>query len=482
MTRRNADLAVLLAIAFTARVAAFMTQTYVVFRDETFQYFEQGHRLAFGSGVVPWEYRDGIRSMLLPAAIAGIMRLTSLIGDDPLLYVRIVRGLCSALSLVVVVVGYRMAERYGRWAALLTGGLCAIWFDLIYFAPSVMTEVIAAHCGLLALWLNQQGRARWAGALLGLALCLRFQYGPALAAAVLWQVRLDWARWRALAIGGVPVVLAIGGVLDWVSWGAPFQSIWLNVLRNTFQGVSAAMGRESGLFYPAYLWVAFWPLPVLALAVIVGARSFPALAIAAGVTLILHTAIPHKEVRFVYLALAAGPILIGLGLARAIEAWPNLRRIAPIGASVALLLLSWRLATVAPLDARWSFERANVQAFLAAHDQPGLCGLGVKDIAIFDTGGYTYLHREVPIYFQDFDPALELPGSSIRLRLAVRLGGQDVSQFPGAALDAVGGLYNYLIAEQGNAGASYAPLACFTDQTRGEAAPLCLHRRPGGCS
>ncbi len=63
------------------------------------------------------------------------MRLTSLLSSDPLVYVRLIRLLCVALSLVVVWVGFRAGQlRDGLIGALLTGGICAIWFDLICFA------------------------------------------------------------------------------------------------------------------------------------------------------------------------------------------------------------------------------------------------------------------------------------------------------------------------------------------------------------
>ena len=38
--------------------------------DEVMQYLEQGHRIAFGYGLIPWEYRLGIRPLLIPYFIA----------------------------------------------------------------------------------------------------------------------------------------------------------------------------------------------------------------------------------------------------------------------------------------------------------------------------------------------------------------------------------------------------------------------------
>ena len=67
-SNRQESLAIagVLTVALVVRVWAVLTQTYVIHPDETYQYFEQAHRLAFGSGVVPWEYLEGVRSWLLP--------------------------------------------------------------------------------------------------------------------------------------------------------------------------------------------------------------------------------------------------------------------------------------------------------------------------------------------------------------------------------------------------------------------------------
>jgi len=487
-------LPILLLAALALRVGNVWTQLYVVFSDETFQYFEQGHRLAFGSGVLPWEFQDGIRSWLLPGLLAGLMRLTATFSDDPLLYVRATRVLCVCVSLVVVFVAFRTGQRReGMAGALLAGGFAALWFDLVYFAPAVLTEVLAAHAALLALWLGDAPngiaprRLLAAGACLGLACCLRSQYGPALLAAALVQHGVRRERWTWLALGAAAVALPVGGVLDAITWGTPFQSVWLNVLRNAVQGVSSGLGTEPVSFYPAYLSIALWPAPLLLPLAVLGATRAPALGVAAAVVLGLHTLVPHKEVRFVYLALAIAPILIGLGAARLLR---FLRAHggaggAVLGAVLVLLglaaMVSWHNAATWPLSQRWQVRRANLQAFLAAHELPELCGLGVKDMPVFNSGGYTYLHREVPVYFQELTPSLTLPGVAVPLRTAVMLRGQSVAQFAGPALSDAVPRYNALIALADDAAAGFAPLRCFDDATRGGQPPLCLFVRPGGC-
>ena len=54
----------------------------VIWADEIFQTLEQGHRLAFGYGLVPWEYQSGARSWLLPGVIGGFMKLLAKLGLD----------------------------------------------------------------------------------------------------------------------------------------------------------------------------------------------------------------------------------------------------------------------------------------------------------------------------------------------------------------------------------------------------------------
>ncbi len=474
----------ILLLGFALRIGASLTQTHVLFFDETLQYFEQGHRLAFGSGVVPWEFVDaGIRSWLLPGLIALAMTATSWVSDDPMIYVGLVRTVCVALSMVVVVIGYRTGERDGgRLGALLTGGFCAIWFDLIYFAPAVMTEVLAAHCAIAALYLGEGPRplrrVYWIGALFGAAVCLRYQYALPLTLAVIWQYRRDMGEWRWLFLGSSSVLLTFSGILDAITWGGAFQSIWLNFARNSIQGIAAAIGTEGPGYYTDYLTVAFMPLPLFLALAVVGATRFPALAVAAIATLVLHSLLPHKEVRFIYLTLAAAPILIGLGATQVLRflAERHGQRVITVGAPLFLTLcaiLSLTIATL-PLGGRWSFQRGTVHAFLAAHNEPGMCGLQVRGIPSWRSGGYTYFNRDVPLMFDPYIPEVRLPGVPIPLRFMVERRGGPVPQLRSP--------YSHVIAEAAHPPVGFSPVTCFPDDTRPGEPELCLFRRPGDCS
>jgi hypothetical protein len=134
------------------------------------------------------------------------------------------------LSLVVVAAGFDWGRRQaGLLGGVVTGGFCAIWFDSIYFAPALLTEVLAAHCVILAIWLGENNptatprRAACVGALFGLAFCLRYEYAPGLLAAALWRYRLRWIEWRWVLAGGLGVVVPLAGVLDTLTWERRFN-------------------------------------------------------------------------------------------------------------------------------------------------------------------------------------------------------------------------------------------------------------------
>jgi hypothetical protein len=203
------------------------------------------------------------------------------------------------------------------------------------------------------------------------------------------------------------------------------------------------------------------------------------------VTLLVHSLVPHKEVRFIYLAIAAAPVLIGLGAAGLLHHLSlNLgRRAAICGAALFLTagaMVSWQTGMVT-FGARWQLDRASVQASLAAHAEPGLCGLEIRDVWFWRSGGYTYLNRDVPIYFGFYDPNLTLPKSHRTEVVRVMRDGRAVPQFTLDRLSNETPRFSHMIADRGFEEPGYTKVACFDDINRADEPALCLYRRPGGC-
>src|SRR5260221_7930810 len=96
-------LALVLAAGFTLRYVIAFHIVNVFHGYEMFQELEQGHRLAFGSGIVPFEFVYGYRSWLLPGAIAAVMKICSWFSSGPALSLFVLRFLAITFSLTALV-------------------------------------------------------------------------------------------------------------------------------------------------------------------------------------------------------------------------------------------------------------------------------------------------------------------------------------------------------------------------------------------
>ena len=60
--KSKSTLAAVCALAVALRMAEAIAFPGYEYPDEIFQVLEQAHRLAFGNGIIPWEFAEGIRS------------------------------------------------------------------------------------------------------------------------------------------------------------------------------------------------------------------------------------------------------------------------------------------------------------------------------------------------------------------------------------------------------------------------------------
>ena len=492
----------ILALAFAVRLGVILSGPYIVHSDELFQYYEQAHRVAFGNGVVPWEFHDGARSWLLPGILAAIMKASRWVASDPIVYLDAVRILCALLSLTVVYAGFELARRRdGLFAALLTGAICAIWIDPIYLAPSVMGEVLSAYCFLAAFLVTDPAvdgdlttrRMAAAGMLLGLAVCLRVQIGPAMAIFALLRCRTEWRRcWLPLVAGGVIVVLVDLGLLDLLTWGAPFHSVWHYLLRGMFEkfGGGYADGPGTVRTYAELIAAAWTPraLPLVFL-LLLGAFRLPSLATVAAVAVGTHFIFAHAEYRYLSCALLVCPILIGAGATylcetvRRIGEAHNLRQGATnLAAGAAILGYVAFASFIAASDGLLfrTLDRNILDALLLAHRQPQLCGLAAVGVGWADGWSYTYLDRDVPLYGGSYSATKPI-GPDVSVAQSVVLDGVNLPVYSDDELVRRTTLFNYLIAPPGQGIDGFTPVACVGHDGNPANPPLCLYRRPGGC-
>ena len=492
----------ILALALAIRVAVIIAGPYIIHADELFQYYEQAHRLVFGSGVVPWEFHDGARSWLVPGILAAIMTLSRQVGSDPIYYIDGIRILCAILSLTVVYVGFELARRRdGRFGAVLTGTLCAIWIDPIFFAPSVMGEVLSAYCFLAAFLVADTAAGRETprqmavvGMLLGLAVCFRVQMGPALLVFAVLRCRTEWRRcWFPLLAGGVVVVVLDLGLLDFLTWGSPFHSVWHYLLRGLFEKFGGGYATDTGSLYAyARLIGSAWTPRALALAflAVVGAFRMPRLAIVLVALVATYTVFANTEYRYLCCALLACPILMGMGatyfcnVVRRISQARGLRsRITHIAAGSVILAYAALASYVAASSGMLfqTLDRNVLEAFLMAHRQPQLCGLGALGIGWAEGWSYTYFDRDAALYGGSFSSPKIIGPAGISVPQSIVLHRKPLPTYSDDELERNTRLYNFLVAPPDYRVAGFTPVGCFGNDASPANPKVCLFKRPGGC-
>ena len=141
----------LLGLALLLRVLAIILFPSLHHPDENFQLFEQAHRTAFGYAIVPWDFREGIRSPVLPYLLAGLFRLGQWALGGPEGYLLLTRLALAVSSLAGGAAVYRMGARTSPIDALIAGVVAATWFEFVYFAARPLTEAVATTILLVAL-------------------------------------------------------------------------------------------------------------------------------------------------------------------------------------------------------------------------------------------------------------------------------------------------------------------------------------------
>lgn len=376
--------------------------------DEVFQYLEQAHRLVFGYGVVPWEYRYGMRSWLVPLSLSPFMAAGAALAPTGTLYLLLPKLAVATFSLLILPAAWSLGARLSRLHALAALAVAATWYQLVYYGAHILTETLAVSLILpaAALLLPRPQRPRLlvpAGLLLGFGAILRFHYLPALFVLVLLSSGKDLRRWLFIVAGGA-LSLALSAAVDIAMGQAPFGWLLENFRQNLILNRSAGFGISSPLDYIsmyAETW-GIWLMPVLLFIAPVMARYRPLFWMAV-TNLVVHSAIGHKEFRFVLLTTAVLIILAAIGSAEWLERLQKRLPERPVRFAPAALILTWlgvsaAFAASSNMRPRWTAFSAGFDSALSLRREPKLCGLALLGMPFWESGGYSYLHRPVPLY------------------------------------------------------------------------------------
>jgi GPI mannosyltransferase 3 len=206
-----------------------------------------------------------------------------------------------------------------------------------------------------------------------------------------------------MVLGGTPVLLVFEWA-DYVVWGSPFHSFYQAFWVNVAQSKASTYGVEPDYWYIQklyYLWAGASPL-IVSLIAIRGRNSLTWIGVALSI-IVSHSLIPHKEYRFIYPASAIFLIVAALGSADVIgklqaKMGDGIARYLAICGIAFWLFTSLSLAFAPGFSDNWFRSRQLLESALWLNGQPGLCGLLIYDDSWARTGGYTYLHRNIPMY------------------------------------------------------------------------------------
>ena len=449
----------LLLIIVAAVVVRALTSLYlpsVVYPDETFQLIEQADRIVTGHGLVPWEFQVGARSWLLPGLLVPLLAAGRALSSDPRVALGFVTAAMTAVSATCVWSAYVIGSKTGdRLAGLFAAGLVGLWSELVYFSPHVLADTVSGALLLGALAAcaapERPRRLFWGGLLLGAAFVVRIQLAPAIGLAGLMICGRDLRRYLVMGAGFAVPVAALG-LVDWLTWGAPFQSV-LVYLQVNGSGVADVFGQAPPVFYigsESRIWGLAGPLVVVT--AYFGAKRAPLPAITAAAIVLTFSLVAHKEPRFIYPALLLLFVLCGIGSAASVPAIQarvtddRLRRATPIALAALWVLASACTAASPAMRPLWLRDGGVLRAFAAVNADPQSCGLAL--------------------------PAIEWPRTG-RSRLR-----SDLELYPATGPESA---YNYLLLFDVPAPAPAAQgifmlKACYGPDGN------CLYKRPGACT
>jgi GPI mannosyltransferase 3 len=460
---------IVFAVAFAARLLPVFVFPGINHPDEVFQTVEQAHRLAFGTGLVPWEFVYGTRSWVLPGALAGLMMLASQFCTGPSCYMPIIGSVLAVLGAASAFCAFLWGRRlFGTVVGMVAGIFAAVWIDAVYFGPRALSDTVAAHVLVIGLYTSTPGQpevATWrravvAGALLSLAASLRVQLLPAIGLIGLWGMFTTFRSRRLGFLGGGLVIWLLYGAVDGFTWGYPFEALWRNIAANLFYNAQAEYGVFPWYWYLTII-LEYWTGLAGAMAVLclIGALRLPQLFVTGGLIVLTYSLFGHKELRFIYPAVLLAVIVSGIGLAQLVSwisealrdrgwAWRN-AMIVPSATAVAVVVLT-QLALAngsVPYRRLWTSGRDMLLASRYVARLRAVCGIGVLDQTWFVTGGYAWFHHAVPLYWAT----------------------------PDGPLDPDSDAFNTVVYNRGKpVGAGYVEQACFGDSCVAQRQETCL--------
>lgn len=395
------------------RLLAALYSDHIHYPDEIFQYLEQAHRLVFGYGCVPWEYRFAVRSWIQPGLISPVLYLCKYLGiDAPVIYVNLTKAFFCVVSISLVYSTYIVGrDIVSRNAGRLASIFVCFWYELIYFASKPNPEIIATYLFMAALACvvlkPSKHRPLLFGFFCALILVFRLQYAI-LSGFLIIYVLFQWKRkdiFKAALVCSVSIFFA--GCIDYLTWGGFFVSYYNYYVFLYIYNVAALAGTAPAVFYPVALAITslgmFWVAGLMSFLTLRKAWLF---LVCATIVIVSHALIPHKEYRFIVVVIPIFLMLLSIVIIKGISLFDGVltKSVFLMVTICSFLLISFagslnKLPFQKSVYRNSLFARQEIlQAYLILFESKDLYALLNIATPWTLTGGYYYLHRDIPIY------------------------------------------------------------------------------------
>ena len=247
--------------------------------------------------------------------------LESLRMTDPQSKMYVVRFLHALLSMSIVYLGYRMAEKIsGLNAAKTTGLILALLFFIPMFSVRNLVEFVCIPPMLYATWLVMKYDDRkknsalfFSGVMLALALSIRFQ--TAVFIGGFYLVLLLQKKWKEIflsAAGFIVCIALVQGITDVIIWKRPFAEITEYVRYNLEHADEYIIQK----WYNYILLLAGIMIPPVSIFILFGYlrnwKKHLLLFLPSIIFLAFHSYLPYKQERFI-LPIIPFIIILGIG-------------------------------------------------------------------------------------------------------------------------------------------------------------------------
>jgi phosphatidylinositol glycan class B len=424
------QLLAILVLAFVIRITLALLSDNFNHPDENFQIMEQAHRLVFGYGIIPWEYRFTIRSWIVPGFTTVLLYPFKILGfDNPNTYIPGIKILLSILSLTIVWAAYLIGKRLSsERTGLLAAFFCAIWYEIAYFSIRPLSEVWATifFMAALAFSFSDNKKEILLSAMLGvMTMAIRVNYIPIVTVLVMINLWRHSSEGKRIYLSSLMAGVILIGIFEIFTVGKPYLSYYNYFYYNSTFFIAGAIGSTLSV---TYLWdlayasfYIYWLIPIIGLFFYNKCR--PLLALVA-ISLISHLITPAQkhqiDYRHIFIVV---PMIIIIGafiLEESIKRFKKIKMQKAVLVTTAVISLAFStagtLGVIPGQKGAYQNKIFNVYNHNIFYRDPHLSAYrflngcsdmaGLYDISElwFRSGGYYYLHRDIPIYYSNTAP------------------------------------------------------------------------------